>query len=76
MNEGKAMDPAMSLGRAGENKHVGHTDHQGILSTEQMRIVGQRRRDAEEKLQQHQQQARLKTENENGPAEPEPVAGL
>jgi hypothetical protein len=75
MNQGKDYDPSrLSLGRAGQNKHVGHSDHQGVLSTEQMRIVGQRRRDAEEKLQLHQEQARLKVENENGPAEP--VAGV
>lgn len=39
-------------------------------TTQQMRTVGQRRRDAEEKLEQHLQEARLKDE----PAHGEPIA--
>jgi hypothetical protein len=38
----------------------GHLDGFGSPITQQMRIVGQRRRDAEEKLEHHLQEARAK----------------
>jgi hypothetical protein len=38
----------------------GHVDGFGSPITQQMRIVGQRRRDAEEKLEHHLQEARAK----------------
>ncbi len=38
----------------------GHVDAYGSPITQQMRIVGQRRRDAEEKLEHHLQEARAK----------------
>ncbi|MCU1548207.1 MAG: hypothetical protein JWO29_1158 [Arthrobacter sp.] len=39
---------------------AGHGDDYGSPTTQQLRIVGKRRRDAEEKLQHHLQEARLK----------------
>jgi hypothetical protein len=47
---------------SGEEEH-GQTepkDHPGNPSTQQTRTVGQRRRDSEEKLEQHQREARTK----------------
>lgn len=40
--------------------HSGHLDNFGNPITQQMRIIGQRRRDAEEKLEHHLQEARAK----------------
>lgn len=40
--------------------HSGHLDSFGNPITQQMRIIGQRRRDAEEKLEHHLQEARAK----------------
>lgn len=40
--------------------HSGHQDNFGNPITQRMRIIGQRRRDAEEKLEHHLQEARAK----------------
>lgn len=52
-----------------KTSHPGHLDSFGNPITQQMRIIGQRRRVAEEKLEQHLQEARAK----HPPAGPGPV---
>jgi hypothetical protein len=59
--------PPPSPSGAGNHDYAVHAGNHGILSPQQLRAVGQRRRDAEEKLEQHQQDARNKPEPENGP---------
>lgn len=59
--------PPLSPSGAGNHGHPAHPGNHGILSTQQLRAVGRRRRDAEEKLEQHQQDARHKAKPENGP---------
>lgn len=61
--------PPPSPSGAGNHDHAVHAGNHGILSAQQLRAVGRRRRDAEEKLEQHQQDARHKAEPENGPEE-------
>lgn len=59
------MDKGTELGSAPapdrDNPTGPHRHDQRPLSTEQMRLVGRRRREAEGKLKQHQQQARGKS---------------
>jgi hypothetical protein len=67
MNESQLPGaPPPSPSGAGNHEHPAHAGNHGILSTQQLRTVGRRRRDAEEKLEQHQQDARDKTQPENG----------
>jgi hypothetical protein len=56
-------DFSMSENRAGNQyQHSGHQHAHTAPTTQQMRIVGQRRREAEEKLEHHLQEARRKEE--------------
>ncbi len=66
-------------------KHQHQEDYAASPSTQQMRTVGQRRRDAEEKLEQHLQEARHKddhhddhasNEEETGPVDSGDVAAI
>jgi hypothetical protein len=67
MNESELPGaPPPSSSGPGNHEHPAHAGNHGILSTQQLRAVGRRRRDAEEKLEQHQQDARHKAEPENG----------
>jgi hypothetical protein len=44
----------------GKKLPAGHGDDYGSATTQQLRIIGRRRRDAEEKLELHLQEARAK----------------
>ncbi|MFE4545434.1 hypothetical protein [Arthrobacter sp. NPDC056727] len=46
--------------------HGPHQHAHAAPTTQQMRTIGQRRRDAEEKLEQHLQEARHKDESHHG----------
>jgi hypothetical protein len=58
---------------AGVARDVGPHQHaHAFPSTQQMRTVGQRRRDAEEKLEHHLQEARHKGEHDENEKDLEP----
>ncbi|QYF90455.1 hypothetical protein [Arthrobacter sp. PAMC25284] len=50
--------------------HAGHSLHHEILTTQQIREVGRRRTDAEEKLAQHLREARHKSRDSGNPETP------
>jgi hypothetical protein len=78
MGENSELEVASSP-VTGQMKTVssGHLDGFGSPITQQMRIVGQRRRDAEEKLEHHLQEARAKHPSDHPdagePDAPDPV---
>lgn len=59
MNEERERPTVPVTGR--DHRPGAHSHDSGALSTDQLRIVAKRRRDTEEKLRQHQQQAKNKT---------------
>jgi hypothetical protein len=68
MSENQEPDPV----RPEPGEAVDDVPLAGTPTTRQLRTVGQRRRDAELKLEQHLQEARHKNEPHDGPAEPIP----
>jgi hypothetical protein len=66
MSEKKDKDASESSGnRLAEHGHD-QDSHGGLPSTQQMRTVGRRRRDAEEKLERHLEEARQKSDAHGG----------
>ncbi|MBT2523276.1 hypothetical protein [Arthrobacter sp. ISL-28] len=52
---------------------TGHSHHHEVLTSEQLQALGQRRKDAEQKLERHQLEARSKEslhETDSNPADP------
>jgi len=61
MSENTGPDPDPAHGTPGGTeraRHPGHPFRRENLTTQQMRIIGKRRKDAEEKLAHHLEQAR------------------
>jgi len=59
MSENTGPDPAHGApGGTERARHTGHPFRRENLTTQQMRIIGKRRKDAEEKLAHHLEQAR------------------
>ncbi|MDQ0820986.1 hypothetical protein QFZ79_003358 [Arthrobacter sp. V4I6] len=56
-------------------KHQGQDDYVGSPTTEQMRTVGQRRREAEEKLEHHLEEVRHKEDSGNASSAKEDDVG-
>ncbi|MET3922484.1 hypothetical protein ABIB26_003444 [Arthrobacter sp. UYEF20] len=69
-SENKGPAPPATDGAGRNDRAPASREHQAAPPTQGMRTVGQRRRDAEQKLEEHQQEARHKTEAEDGPEEP------
>ncbi|AOT05765.1 hypothetical protein ASPU41_20820 (plasmid) [Arthrobacter sp. U41] len=69
-SENNGPAPPATDGGGRNDRAPASREHQAAPPTQGMRTVGQRRRDAEQKLEEHQQEARHKTEAEDGSEEP------
>lgn len=64
----------MNDASSGSARDIGPHQHAHVApTTQQVRTIGQRRREAEEKLEQHLQEARHKNEHHNAEGHPEAV---
>ncbi|MGY4542586.1 hypothetical protein ACVWY0_002510 [Arthrobacter sp. UYNi723] len=72
MNQNNSTRGGHGPGRGYANT-TGHSHHHEVLTTEQLQALGQRRKDAEQKLERHQLEARNKEnlhETDPDPADP------
>ncbi|WP_211881945.1 hypothetical protein [Pseudarthrobacter albicanus] len=69
-SENNGAAPPATDGAGRNDPAPASREHQAAPPTQGMRTVGERRRDAEQKLEEHQQEARHKTKAEDGPGEP------
>ena len=69
-SENNGPAPPATDGAGRNDRAPASREHQAAPPTQGMRTVGQRRRDAEQKLEEHQQEARHKTKPKTAPRNP------